>query len=269
MAINVYCRVSTLEQNYDQQMQDIKAYFAAHDLKMEDVAEIVAEHESGGKSYTDRKFQQLLNKCKPGDYIYAASTDRIGRSFFDMMQLMKDAKKRGVIIVVCKQNLSLDDDNPMALAFLALTAIWDEDERKRIKHRTANKKAWQREQIAKQGYFIIENGPNAGEKCYYVGNPKKGDMSEAQLSAITAARESAAIKRAEKSILWHEQSKAVRRARQKYVEGWPLKDIVEDLGQLYDAFDGEGENPYGTPTGCRPTKGTVSKWCREMNPLAV
>lgn len=271
MAINLYLRVSTEDQSFDQQMQDIKNYFASHDLKMEDVENVVEEHVSGGKSYEDRKFQQLLNKCKPGDYIYAASTDRIGRSFFDMMQLMKDAKKRGVIIVVCKQNLSLDDDNPMALAFLALTAIWDEDERNRIKHRTANKKAWQREQIAKQGYFIIENGPNAGEKCRYVGNPKQKDMSEAQRSAILAAREASAAARTDAAISWRDSSQAVKFVRRKKAEGWGVVQITEELGKLYDEFSStdSGANPYATPTGYKPSKGTVSKWCREMNPIAV
>ena len=271
MAINLYLRVSTEDQSFDQQMQDIKAYFAAHSLKMEDVENVVEEHVSGGKSYEDRKFQQLLNKCKPGDYIYAASTDRLGRNFIDMMRLMEDAKKRGVIIVACKQNLSLDEDNSMAKIVLAVTAIMDEDERKRIKHRTANKKAWQREQIAKQGYFIIENGENAGERCTYVGNPKKEDMSDAQLAAITAAREAAIQSRQDAVILWREQSKAIGFGRRKRAEGWGIVQITEELGQLYDEFaatDGTA-NPYGTPTGCRPSKGTVSKWCREMNPIAV
>ena len=207
MAINLYLRVSTEDQSFDQQMQDIKAYFAAHSLKMADVENIVDEHVSGGKSYEDRKFQQLLNKCKPGDYIYAASTDRLGRNFIDMMRLMEDAKKRGVIIVACKQNLSLDDDNSMAKIVLAVTAIMDEDERKRIKHRTANKKAWQREQIAKQGYFIIENGPNAGERCTYVGSPKLTDMSESRRAALAATQEAAALANQEAKIRWAEQSK--------------------------------------------------------------
>ena len=271
MAINIYCRVSTLEQNYDQQMQDIKAYFAAHSLKMADVENIVDEHESGGKSYTDRKFQQLLNKCKPGDYIYAASTDRLGRNFIDMMRLMEDAKKRGVIIVACKQNLSLDDDNSMAKIVLAVTAIMDEDERKRIKHRTANKKAWQREQIEKHGYFIIENGPNAGERCNYVGSPKFDDMSEAQRSAILAAREASAAARTDAAISWRDSSQAVKFVRRKKAEGWGVVQITEELGKLYDEFSStdSGANPYATPTGYKPSKGTVSKWCREMNPIAV
>lgn len=265
MAVFLYNRVSTLEQNYDQQMQDIKAYFSSHGLSMYDVTDIIAEHESGGKSYTDRKFQQLLNRCKPGDYIYAASTDRLGRNFIDMMRLMEDAKKRGVIIVACKQDLSLDDDNSMAKIVLAVTAIMDEDERKRIKHRTANKKAWQREQIERHGYFIIENGPNAGKRCTYIGNPKWADMTEAQKNATLAAREASIAAKQDAAILWRENSKAYKRALRKRAEGWSVTQITADLSELYD------ENPedYGTPNGCKPSKGTVSKWLRECNLITV
>lgn len=257
MALFIYNRVSTLEQNYDQQMQDIKAYFAAHSLKMEDVAEIVAEHESGGKSYTDRKFQQLLNKCKPGDYIYAASTDRLGRNFIDMMRLMEDAKKRGVIIVACKQNLSLDDDNSMAKIVLAVTAIMDEDERKRIKHRTANKKAWQREQIAKQGFFIVENGPNAGQRCSYVGSPKGHDTSKAREAACQAAQDA--------KIRWMEESKGVQWVRVQIAKGKSRALIIEEFNELH-ATDPEN---YSTREGKPLSKGVLSRWCREINPIAI
>lgn len=256
----LYVRVSTVNQGFDQQMQDIKSYFAAHEIDMNEVAGVVEEHVSGGKSYEDRKFQQLLNKCKPGDYIYAASTDRLGRNFIDMMRLMEDAKKRGVIIVACKQNLSLDDDNPMALAFLALTAIWDEDERKRIKHRTANKKAWQREQIAKQGYFIIENGPNAGERCTYVGSPKQKDMSEARLAALAATQEAAAIANQEAKIRWAEQSKGYAWVRTQIAKGKSRALILEEFNELH-ATDPEN---YSTREGKPLSKGVLSKWCREI-----
>lgn len=272
MARYIYNRVSTLDQNYDQQMQDIKAYFAAHSLNISDVAEVVAEHESGGKSYTDRKFQQLLNKCKPGDYIYAASTDRLGRSFIDMMRLMEDAKKRGVIIVACKQNLSLDDDNSMAKIVLAVTAIMDEDERKRIKHRTANKKAWQREQIAKHGYFIVENGTNAGEKCGYIGNPKWDDMSDAQQNALTRAQEASQLARQNAVILFRANSMAYRYACREYAGGKTITVITKEVGVLFDDFAAlhpDEPNPYATPKGCKPSKGTISQWLREANPLTL
>lgn len=265
MARYIYNRVSTQDQSFDQQMQDIKAYFAANRIDMGEVSDVVEEHVSGGKSYEDRKFQQLLNKCKPGDYIYAASTDRLGRNFIDMMRLMEDAKKRGVIIVACKQNLSLDDDNSMAKIVLAVTAIMDEDERKRIKHRTANKKAWQREQIAKQGYFIIENGPNAGKRCKYVGSPKLADMSEARLAALAATQEAAAIANQEAKIRWAEQSKGYAWVRTQLAKGKTRALILEEFNELHAA---DPEN-YSTREGKPLSKGVLSKWCREMNPLAV
>lgn len=265
MARYIYNRVSTQDQSFDQQMQDIKSYFAAHEIDMNEVAGVVEEHVSGGKSYEDRKFQQLLNKCKPGDYIYAASTDRLGRNFIDMMRLMEDAKRRGVIIVACKQNLSLDDDNSMAKIVLAVTAIMDEDERKRIKHRTANKKAWQREQIAKHGYFIIENGPNAGEKCYYVGSPKQKDMSEARQGALASMQQAAALANQEAKIKWAEQSKGYAWVRTQLAKGKSRALILEEFNELHAA---DPEN-YSTREGKPLSKGVLSKWVREMNPIAI
>lgn len=265
MARYIYNRVSTEDQSFDQQMQDIKSYFAAHSIDMNDVAGVVEEHVSGGKSYEDRKFKQLLNKCKPGDYIYAASTDRLGRNFIDMMRLMEDAKKRGVIIVACKQNISLDDDNSMAKIVLAVTAIMDEDERNRIKHRTANKKAWQREQIATQGYFIIENGPNAGKKCDYIGNPKQKDMSNAQKKALAATQEAAALANQNAKITWKESSSAYKWVMARVAEGMPRKEII----RLFNEQHALNPDVYCTREGKPLSKGVLSKWCREMNPLAV
>ena len=169
MARYAYIRVSTDRQSYDQQIQDIKAY----GINLDELDGITEEKMTTNRGYEDRAFNSLLKKCKSGDIIYAASTDRIGRDFYDMMKLMKEAANDGIEIIACKQNLSIARDDVATRIIVAITAIMDEDEKKRIQHRTANKKAWQREQIEKQGYFIIENGPNAGEKCYYEVPSKK------------------------------------------------------------------------------------------------
>lgn len=257
MAIRIYARVSTLDQSFDQQMQDIKTYFAAHNIDMNDVADIVKEHVSGGQSYEDREFNKLLNKCQAGDYIYAASTDRIGRNFVNMMKLMEDAKNRGVIIVACKQGLSLDDDNPMAKIVLAVTAIMDEDERRRIRHRIANKKAWQREQIAQQGYFVVERGPNAGELCTYVGSPKGHDTS--------AATEASAMARQNALMEWRKQSKAYKWVIRQYLKGKTRQQIITEFNELH------ADNPdiYCTRTGKPLTKAVLCKWLQSVNIVAV
>lgn len=253
MARYAYIRVSTDKQSYDQQVQDIKAY----GIDLDTLDGITEEKMTSNKGYEDRAFNSLLKKCKSGDIIYAASTDRIGRDFFDMMKLMKEAAKDGIEIIACKQNLSIARDDVATRIIVAITAIMDEDEKKRIQHRTANKKAWQREQIAKQGYFIIENGPNAGEKCTYVGSKKGHDTS--------AAREAAAANRLDAMILWREQSKGYNWVRTQLAKGKSRALILEEFNEMH-ALDPEN---YSTREGKPLSKGVLSKWCQEMNPLAV
>lgn len=253
MARYAYIRVSTDKQSYDQQVQDIKAY----GIDLDTLDGITEEKMTSNKGYEDRAFNSLLKKCKSGDIIYAASTDRIGRDFFDMMKLMKEAAKDGIEIIACKQNLSIARNDVATRIIVAITAIMDEDEKKRIQHRTANKKAWQREQIAKHGYFIIENGPNAGQKCTYVGSKKGHDTS--------AAREAAAANRLDAMILWREQSKGYNWVRTQLAKGKSRALILEEFNEMH-ALDPEN---YSTREGKPLSKGVLSRWCREMNPLAV
>ncbi len=253
MARYAYIRVSTDRQSYDQQIQDIRAY----GIDLDTLDGITEEKMTSNKGYEDRAFNSLLKKCKSGDIIYAASTDRIGRDFFDMMKLMKEAAKDGIEIIACKQNLSIARDDVATRIIVAITAIMDEDEKKRIQHRTANKKAWQREQIAKQGYFIIENGPNAGQKCTYVGSQKGHDTSKAREAAYQAAQDA--------KIRWMEESKGVQWVRAQIAKGKSRALILEEFNELHK------QNPedYCTREGKPLSKGVLSRWCREMNPLAV
>lgn len=261
MARYAYIRVSTDRQSYDQQIQDIKAY----GINLDKLDGITEEKMTTNRGYEDRAFNSLLKKCKSGDIIYAASTDRIGRDFFDMMKLMKEAANDGIEIIACKQNLSIARDDVATRIIVAITAIMDEDEKKRIQHRTANKKAWQREQIEKQGYFIIENGPNAGEKCYYVGSPKQKDMSEARQEALAAMQQAAALANQEAKIKWAEQSKGYAWVRTQLAKGKSRALILEEFNELHAA---DPEN-YSTREGKPLSKGVLSKWVREMNPIAI
>ena len=265
MAINIYLRVSTQAQHFTQQMQDIRSYFDAHGLNMDSVANTVEEKESGGKSYEDRKLQQLINKCKPGDYIYAASTDRLGRNFVDMIRMMEAAKKRGIIIVACKQGLSLADDSVATRILLSVTSIIDEDERMRIKHRVKNGVNAATDDIKKHGSRMTKRG-TIQTHC---GNEKGTDETK---RIMAVAREAAAQAAADRTIQWRESSQAVRYALRRRAEGAMAALIVNELGALYDDFalaNPDAPNPYATPNGCKPQKGTVSKWLREANPLVL
>lgn len=257
MAKYAYVRVSTDKQSYAQQCQEFKAY----GIDITKLDDIISEHESGGTSYQDRKFMQLFKRCQAGDIIYVASTDRLGRDFYDMLDLMKKAKERGVEIIACQQNLSLCRDDLSTQIILAISFAIAQDERMRTKRRNKNKADWQREQIKKHGYFIIEKGPNAGKPRSHMGSEKGHDVSAA--AAASAASRHAA------SVDWMANSKAVKRARQKRAEGYSLEQIAQHISDLYDDFDGDGANPYGTPKGCKPSKGTIHRWLSRSNDIII
>lgn len=242
----IYARVSTSKQSFEQQMQDIKNY----GINPEDVDGIVTEHESGGKSYCDREFQKLLNSCESGDIIYAASTDRLGRSFVDMIRLMEDAKKRGIIIVACKQGLSLADDNMATKIILAVTAIVDEDERMRIKHRIKNKRDWQREQIEKYGYFIVERGINAGKPCTTMGSHKGHDTSAACMAAAQL--------KIDQAIQWREDSIAYKWVLTQIASGKTRGQVIDEFNKLHELQP----DVFCTRTGKKLSKGLLSHWLK-------
>lgn len=88
----------------------------------------------------------------------------------------------------------------------------------------------------------------------------------------TAMREASIISKQESAIKWREKSQAVKFVRRKRAEGCGILQITDELGKLFEDYATsypDMPNPYGTPKGCKPTKGTVSKWCREMNPLLI
>lgn len=249
MARYIYCRVSTSGQTFAQQMQDIKAY----GIDPETVDGIVEEHESGGTSYVDRKLQQLLDRCKPGDIIYAASTDRLGRSFVDMVRLMEDAKARGIIITACKQNLSLADDNSIGKMILAVYAIIDEDERRRIRHRVKNGVDVAMDELKESGFRITRKG----KIQTHWGAPKGSDTSAANEARVKAANEAL--------IAWREKSVAYKWALAQVAKGKPRKQIIEEFNELH----AQQPEVYCTREGKPLSKGVLSKWVSLANPLMM
>lgn len=248
MSIFVYCRVSTQLQHFAQQMQDIRAYFDAHGIDINKVKSTVEEKESGGTSYTDRKFQQLLNSCEPGDIIYAASTDRLGRNFTDMIRLMEDAKQRGVTIVACKQGLSLDDNSMATKIILSILTIMDEDERMRIKHRVKNGVTAAINDINNAGYRITKKG--SIQKHW--GNAKGCDMTEAQQASVMS-------KRAAK-VAWQNESPAFQWVREKLLGQMSRNDMLAELQALYQ----HAPDKFCTRNGGMITRSVLDHWCRQI-----
>lgn len=116
-------------------------------------------------------------------------------------------------------------------------------------------------------------------------NTKRG-LAEARKRGVRLGREkgfvgdnsAAVLAKVNKAVDFLEKSSAVKFARRKRAENLPIIEITAELGQLYDDEQEKIDalpdkkrypNPYGTPTGCKPSKGTISRWLSKANPLVL
>jgi DNA invertase Pin-like site-specific DNA recombinase len=242
MSIYVYCRVSTNHQDFDRQIFEIKQYFKSHNINFDDVAEIVQEHESGKKSYEDRRFNELFEKCKPGDFIYAASTDRIGRNFADMVKLMSAGKDRGIAIIACKQNLNLISDDVATKIILTVMALIDQDERERRSYQTKNTLQARKE----SGGWVS----NAGNWTTKLGHPF-GVPHPVAVGAMMEAN-------TRHKVQWLENSKAYKLTRKLRGEGKGIAAISRELKKMYEL----APEDFCSRQGKEPSKMAISRWLK-------
>ena len=207
-----------------------------------------------------RRIIDLIKCCNKHDIIYTPYLARLGKSLKELYNIVSHANERAIELVFCdKPNISLSETNingKINLASLEWAVKLDFAIRSEYNKAHVAKR---KDLIERKGSFIIENGLNIGLHCSYIGSPKLTDMSEARKIALMATQKAAAKANHNAALLWKESSKAYKRALAKFSQGWTLTQIVEDLGDLYDV---DPDN-YCTPKGCKPTKGTVSRWLSE------
>lgn len=259
MACFCYIRVSTQSQSYDRQILKLNEYFDRMRINKDGIT-IVSEKITSHTHFTERKIYPILQNAQEGDVIYVCQLDRLGRTMMDILELVDYATKKGVILLTIDNGYQLENRTAMGKMYLGILSAMAEAERELRAERCQAGIDAAKEEIAKYGKRISRI---SGKEQTHFGNKKGCDMS--------AAIEVSVQRRIDTAIMWRNKSKAVMFARRRRGEGWGIVQITDELGKLYDEFhetDGT-KNPYATPTGCKPTKGTVSKWCRDMNPLGV
>ncbi len=264
MARYIYARCSTIEQDFMQQQNCINTYLTQHGVNPDkDISKTVVEKISGTVRHTERKLAGLLAKCKQGDTIYISELSRLGRNMSDLFAIVTESCEKGVTIVQCKDGSTIENESIGGKALLFALSLAAEIEVQNIRQRTQMGLDARKKLLEEQGSFVSKSG----NICTKFGRPKRVEGEPYDLSGLEAA----AAARTDAAITWRERSQSVRFVRRKRAEGWGVIQITEELGKLYDEFstaDG-GINPYATPSGCKPQKGTVSRWCREMNPIAI
>jgi DNA invertase Pin-like site-specific DNA recombinase len=259
MANYIYNRASTDSQDFMQQQNCINGYLRTRGIDpLKDVAKTVVEKVSGTVNHTERKLSQLIAKCKSGDTIFISELSRLGRNMSDLFAIVTECCSRGITIVQCKDGSTIENESIGGKSLLFALSLAAEIEVANTRQRTQMALDARKQILADRGSFISKSG----KVCTKLGRPKgyKGDNS------------AAVIAKQDMAIAWRENSMAVKFALRKRAEGWTLQRIVDEIGQLYDdnaPSDPSTPNPYATPNGCKPLRGTVSKWLREANPLTL
>ena len=125
-----YVRGSSLDQNPDRQIEDLKA---------QQVEKIFMEKISGKN--TDRpELQKMLSFIREGDTLIVHSLDRLARNLADLLTMVQELTDRGVSVVFMNERLSFDagvDASPTSKLMLSMIGAFAEFERSMIRRRQA------------------------------------------------------------------------------------------------------------------------------------
>ena len=125
-----YIRVSSLDQNPDRQMED---------LKSQGVEKLFTDQVSG-KNMNRPELQKMLSFVREGDSLYVHSLDRLARNLADLLNLVQDLTGRGVSVHFLGEKLDFDagkDASPTSKLMLSMIGAFAEFERSMIRRRQA------------------------------------------------------------------------------------------------------------------------------------
>jgi len=122
-----YVRVSTDEQTFDSQIDELKK----NGIKKED---IFSEKVSGSVFAKKRAcFSELMKKLQEGDTLTVVKLDRLGRNAVDVLTLIDELHANGVGVKIL--NLGVDTQKASGRLFLTMLAGFAEFEREIIRER--------------------------------------------------------------------------------------------------------------------------------------
>lgn len=127
-----YLRVSTRDQDLEKNKADILRL--ANDKDMGKV-EFVEEKISGTKDWRSRKLGEAINSLSRGDRIIVSELSRLGRSTLQILEIMKEAKEKGISVYSVKGSWSLNGTMESKI-LLNVFAMVSEIERDLISERT-------------------------------------------------------------------------------------------------------------------------------------
>ena len=145
-----YARVSTAQQDYATQIDDLKRAGATKIFK----------DKYTGTTADRPEFDKLMAKIKNGDTLIVTKLDRLARNTQDALNIVKKMNAEGVILRVL--NIGTIDNSPSGRLIFTVFSAFAEFERDLIVSRTQEGKAWAK-----------ANNPN-----FHDGMPRKYDQEQ-------------------------------------------------------------------------------------------
>lgn len=119
--VYLYSRVSTSQQTLAQQERTAYEWLKAHNMKVDEV--VSDEGISGGVNYADRNLGKvLLPKMVEGDVLIVSEISRLGRSMFNLSELIhKELKPRKIRLVCVNMGIDLNCSKMTAIDELIIS----------------------------------------------------------------------------------------------------------------------------------------------------
>ena len=121
-----YARVSTLEQDYNLQIDTLNSFGCK---------KIFAEKKSAGSTKGRTKLEECLDYLREGDTLTVTRIDRLARSLRDLQNLVHDLQSNGIDLKVTEQ--PVDTSTAAGKAFLDMLGVFAEFETNLRKERQA------------------------------------------------------------------------------------------------------------------------------------
>ena len=127
-----YVRVSTKDQSYDYQKNQILNY--SNDNKLGNVT-FIEDIVSGAKDWHSRAIGDLvINQMKLGDTLLVNEFSRLGRSLLDILEILKTLKQKDCQVHIVREKMIIGDDISSKLMVFMFSLV-SEIERDLIKSR--------------------------------------------------------------------------------------------------------------------------------------
>lgn len=240
----IYIRVSTEKQDFAQQMECIRSYFARMGIDPASIDDIVKEKASGTIDASERKISDLLNICKSGDTIFTSELSRLSRSVSDTFKIVDLCCKRDINLIQCKDGTQIENKSIAGKAILFGLSLAAEIEVQNTRQRTKMGLSARREKLNKEGSFISKSG----RVCTHFGREKGCDNTKANIAS--------AISRKLKAEEWRENSVGFQTVKRWVLEGRSNKFILSE----YNALHNSNPKDFSTPTGKPLTLSTLKQW---------